>query len=229
MLTDYPMVVDVAVRWGDQDALGHVTNTAGSPSSSGSPGLSVLGAVRVRPESPGDVAAIRRVNELAFEGTAEADLIDALRSAGAVTLSMVAVVGDEPAIGGETADGEATTGGEVIAHALVSPVTIMTDHAQLPALGLGPVGVRPDLQGRGVGTMLIEACLEHARAAGHTAVVVVGHPGYYPRFGFLPASRWGLFWEEDVPDEAFMALELRPGALAGISGIVRCRPEFTGV
>lgn len=196
---------------------------SGSPSLLGSPGLPVPGAVQVRPECPGDAAAIRRVNELAFEGTAEADLVDALRSAGAITLSMVA------AAGGEAKDGEATTGGEVIAHALFSPVTIDTDCGAVPALGLGPVAVQPDLQSRGVGTMLIDVCLEQLRAAGHSAVVVVGHPAYYPRFGFLPASRWGLKWEMDVPDEAFMALELCPGALAGIRGVVRYRPEFTGV
>jgi putative acetyltransferase len=168
------------------------------------------------------VAAIRRVNELAFEGTAEADLADALRSTGAITVSMVAV------LGGAAADGEAT-GGEVIAHALFSPVAIETECRAVSALGLGPVAVRPDLQRQGIGTMLIDACLERLRVAGHGAVVVIGHPAYYPRFGFLPASRWGLTWEMDVPDEAFMALELHPGALAGMRGVVRYRPEFAGV
>jgi putative acetyltransferase len=169
-------------------------------------------SVRVRLEEPADAPAIRRVNELAFEGAAEADLVDAVRAAGGIILSMVAV-----------------NAGDVVAHALFSPVTIDGDRGRALALGLGPVAVRPDLQRRGIGTVLVETCLEHLRKTGHEVVVVVGHPTYYPRFGFLPASRWDLRWEEDIPDEAFMGLELRPGALAGISGVVRYRPEFAGV
>jgi putative acetyltransferase len=72
----------------------------------------------------------------------------------------------------------------------------------------------------------VEACLEQLRASGRAGVVVVGHPGYYPRFGFIPASRWGLRWQADVPDEVFMALELSPGQLSEIRGVVRYRPEF---
>ncbi len=60
-------------------------------------------------------------------------------------------------------------------------------------------------------------------------MVLVGHPGYYPRFGFLPASRWGLAWEVDVPDDVFQAMELSPGGLVGVHGVVRYRPEFAGV
>ena len=76
--------------------------------------------------------------------------------------------------------------------------------------------------------MLIEASLERLRKAGHPAVVVVGDPRYYPRFGFLRGSRWGLRWEGDASDEVFMVAELYPGALAGIRGTVRFRPEFAG-
>ena len=176
--------------------------------------------VCVRLEEPGDVAAIRRINELAFCGVTEAELVEVLREAGAVALSMVAVA-DGEAVGGAAADGE------LVAHALFSPVTIAGDAGQASALGLGPVAVRPDLQRRGIGTVLIDSCLEHLKATGYEAVV--GHPAYYPRFGFLPASRWALRWEADVPDEAFMALELRAGALSGVSGVVRYRPEFAGV
>jgi putative acetyltransferase len=182
----------------------------------------VAASVRVRLEGPADAHAIRQVNELAFEGPAEAGLVDAIRAAGAMTLSMVAVTC------GESLDGEVIDG-EVVAHALFTPVTIDGDEGRASALGLGPLAVRPDLQGRGIGTVLVETCLENLREAGHEVVVVVGHPGYYPRFGFLPASKWALRWEADIPDEAFMALELRPGALGGISGVVRYRSEFAGV
>ncbi|MFH0917060.1 MAG: N-acetyltransferase [bacterium] len=184
--------------------------------------LSIPIPVRVRLEEPGDVEAIRRINELAFGGVTEADVVDVLRGAGAVALSMVAVA-DGDAIGGAAADGE------VVGHALFSPVTIDSGRVRTSALGLGPMAVRPDLQRRGVGTVLIDCCLEHLRAAGYEAVVVVGHPAYYPRFGFLPASKWALRWEADVSDEAFMALELRAGALSGVSGAVRYRPEFAEV
>lgn len=168
--------------------------------------------IALRLEQPEDEAAIRNVHRSAFGQQAEADLVDALREAGAGVLSMVA-----------------EAGGEVVAHVLYTWVIVDTEQGeQVPLLGLAPVGVRPDRQAEGIGTRLIEASLEWLREEGYAAVVLVGHPGYYPRFGFLPASRWGLQWEVDVPDEAFMALELCPGSLAGIRGVVRFRPEFAG-
>lgn len=168
-------------------------------------------AFHIRPEGPHDADAIRRVNELAFAGHTEADIVDALRAAEAVVLSLVAL--DES--------------DRVIAHALVTPVTVETDEGQTGLVGLGPVAVLPSDQERGVGTQLIEACLEELRQRGHAAVVVVGEPDYYSRFGFIAAGRWGLRWEVDVPEEAFMVLELAPGRLAGTRGTVRYRPEFT--
>ena len=87
----------------------------------------------------------------------------------------------------------------------------------------------PSWQRRGVGFRLIDEALARLRDAGHRAIVVLGHPDYYPRFGFAPASRWGLRWEHPAPDEAFMALELVPGALAEHAGVVRFRPEFEGL
>jgi putative acetyltransferase len=88
------------------------------------------------------------------------------------------------------------------------------------------MAVLPAHQRQGVGSLLVRAGLEACRAAGHGCVVVLGHPAYYPRFGFAPASRHGVAWEHPVPDEAFMLLELRPGALGGRGGIVRYQPEF---
>lgn len=185
-------------------------------------------SVLVRPERPEDAAAIRELERQAFGREEEAGLVDALRDAGAFVLSAVAVLG-------------ATD--EIVAHALFTRVTVtpadgtMTDRTApggaeahvVSLLGLGPVAVLPALQGRGIGTRLVEACLERLRVEGHPAVVVVGHPGYYPRFGFLPAGRWGLRWETDIPEEAVMAMELTPGALRDVGGVVRFRPEFEGV
>ena len=185
--------------------------------------------IHLRPERPEDAAAIREVNRLAFEGDAEAGIVDAIRAAGAAVLSMVAVErpegeGAEP---DETASGGA---GRVVAHILYTWVTVTAeDGGEISLLGLAPVAVLPSRQNQGVGTMLVEASLEHLRGEGHSGVVVVGHPDYYTRFGFLPGSRWGLRWEVEAPDGVFMAAELSPGSLAGVHGVARFRPEFGGV
>lgn len=169
----------------------------------------LLSDVLIRPEAREDLDGIRRVNWLAFEGGPEAGMVDALRAADAVTLSMVAVIG-----------------AEVVGHVLATPVTVRTDHGEEPLVGLGPVAVLPEQQGRGIGTLLIETTLELLREARHAGVVVLGHPNYYPRFGFIPAGRWSLQWDHEAPDEAFMALELSPGLLTDITGVVRFRPEL---
>jgi putative acetyltransferase len=167
----------------------------------------------VRRERPGDVAAIRAVHALAFGGAVEAEIVDALRARGKATLSLVAV------------DAE-----RVVGHILISPVTITLpseeDGEARAALGLGPMAVLPTHQRQGIGSLLVRAGLAACRDAGHGCVVVLGHPAYYPRFGFEPASRRGVRWEHPVPDEAFMILELRQGGLGGRGGIVRYQPEF---
>ena len=93
-------------------------------------------------------------------------------------------------------------------------------------LGLAPLAVLSEFQGKGIGSALMHSSLERCREMGHDAIVVVGHPEYYPKFGFLPASRYGLHCEYDVPEDVFMALELQSGALQGIRGLVRYQPEF---
>ncbi len=81
-------------------------------------------------------------------------------------------------------------------------------------------------QRAGIGSLLVRTGLAECRRAGHGCVVVLGHPEYYPRFGFVPASRHGLAWEHPAADEAFMALPLREGAIAAGGGLVRYAPEF---
>jgi putative acetyltransferase len=194
--------------------------------------------IHLRPERSEDAAAIREVHRRAFGGDAEAGIVDAVRTAGAAVLSMVAMEGPGPEDPGTDAalEGAAPpdlgTGaaGQVVAHILYSRATVAAeDGGQISLLGLAPVAVLPSHQNRGVGTLLIEASLEHLRADGHSGVVVVGHPDYYPRFGFLPGSPWGLRWETEAPDGVFMAAELSPGSLAGVHGVARFRPEFGGV
>jgi putative acetyltransferase len=162
-----------------------------------------------RPESPGDETAIHAVNEAAFDTAMEADLVDRLRRKAEPFISWVAVRDDV-----------------IVGHILFTPVTITSDGDTYRALGLAPMAVLPDYQRSGIGSRLVQAGLEACREAGVEVIVVLGHPEYYPRFGFEPASRHGLRCEYDVPDEVFMALELRPGALAERGDLVRYHPEF---
>jgi putative acetyltransferase len=159
--------------------------------------------ITVRDEQPADLAAIRAVNDAAFDQPLEGRIVDALRAHGAVRLSLVAEVD-----------------GQVVGHILFSPVT----SAQAEGLGLGPMAVTPAQQRRGVGGALIDAALVRLRAAGCPFVVVLGH--HDSRFGFVPASRHGLRCEWDVPDDAFMVHVLDPAATAAVSGLLRYRPEF---
>jgi len=167
--------------------------------------------MRIRPERPDDVAAVSRINRLAFGQPAEDDLVVRLRAADRAALSLVA---DE-----ET--------GRIVGHILFSPVRLDPEPPAPPVWwGLAPMAVLPARQREGIGSALVRAGLDRARAAGVTAVVVLGHPDYYPRFGFAPASRVRLRCVYDAPDDAFMAIELVPGGFGGHRGLVRYAPEF---
>jgi putative acetyltransferase len=162
----------------------------------------------IRLEEPRDIPAIHQVNRQAFETAVEADLVDALRRQADPLVSLVAIVDDA-----------------VAGHILFSPVTLSSD-PQARIMGLAPMAVLPARQRQGLGTALVRAGLEACRHLASEAVVVLGHAEYYPRFGFAPASRYGLSCEYDVPDEVFMATELTPGALNGKSGVIRYHAAF---
>ena len=179
----------------------------------------MTGPIVIRRETAADQAGIRRVHERAFPGPAEAAIVDALRAAGAVTLSLVA----GPA--GEAGQGAAPAA-TIWGHVLFSPVSIATAAGERAAVGLAPLAVDPDRQRQGIGGRLVREGLDILRGEGHGAVVVLGHPDYYPRFGFAPASRFGLRWEHPCADEAFMAVALVPQGLDGLGGVVRYRPEL---
>lgn len=167
--------------------------------------------VTIRPEQPGDADAIRTVNARAFEGPIEATLVDALRG----TPGSISLI--------------AASDGAVVGHILFTPVRVDGVEPPIPGAGLAPMAVLPEYQRQGIGSRLVRAGLDACRSAGHHFVVVVGHPEYYPRFGFVEAASRGLECEWPVPAEAFMVLELVPGALANVRGLVRYRPEFSNV
>jgi putative acetyltransferase len=160
----------------------------------------------IRAERAGDAAAIHAVHAASFPTDGEARLVDALRAAGRLVVSRVAVID-----------------GAVVGHVAFSPVSLPT------GVGLGPVAVLPAHRRRGLAAALIRDGLAACAADGFGVVVVLGDPLYYGRFGFAPASRWGLV-DEYGGGDAFQALELSPGAIAaGGRGLVRYAPEFAAV
>ncbi len=167
--------------------------------------------VIIRAETVEDFDAVRRVNELAFETPDEARLVDRLRG----TSPHVSLVAVEE--------------GRVVGHIFFSPVMIESQETGVAAMGLGPMAVVPERQGGGIGSRLVREGLEECRRRGCGVVVVLGHADYYPRFGFVPASRKGLRCKWPVGDEHFMVSELAPGALGGVHGLVEYRPEFDEV
>ena len=111
--------------------------------------------------------------------------------------------------------------GRVVGHILFTRLAIETQGRVFEALSLAPLAVMPAFQGQGIGSGLVTEGLNACKGLGFKAVVVVGHPDYYPRFGFSSARAKGLDAPFPVPDEAFMVRELVSGALDGISGIIR--------
>jgi len=167
----------------------------------------------IREERPMDIEKVRKLNEKAFTqafGQApEAALVDRLRENCVNILSLVAVQNDQ-----------------VIGHIYFSPVKISGDKI-IEGMGLGPMAVLPEFQRRGIGSQLVQAGIEILKRRGYTFIIVLGHPEYYPRFGFKRASHSGIRSQwEGVPDEAFMIRILNEEAMIGVYGIARYRNEF---
>jgi putative acetyltransferase len=161
----------------------------------------------IREEEPADVASIRAVNISAFGREREANIVDALRTDHAIVLSLVA-----------------TRNRETVGHILYSPITI----GDVAAAALGPMAVVPECQREGVGSALVWAGQHKLRELGCPLVVVVGHPAFYPRFGFEPACLYGIRSEWTVPDDVFMVAVLRQPE-APVKGLAKYRPEFSTV
>lgn len=167
--------------------------------------------ITIRPETPADYARVREINLAAFETSTEADLVDAMRDTPEYVpdLSLIAEVD-----------------GRILGHALFSEVTVEQDTGECRALSLGPIAVFPDHQSRGIGTALMEAGHQRGREMGYPFVVLIGHPWYYPRFGYVPARQHGLETIWDAPDEVFMVCELQPGSLKHAAGRIRYPVPF---
>lgn len=167
--------------------------------------------ITIREEIPQDALQVRRVNELAFERPQEAELVDRLRARCDDLLSLVA-----------------TDEGVLVGHILFSPATVRGPDGGGPrGMGLAPMAVAPERQRQGVGSALVERGLALLRERGCPFVIVLGHPTYYPRFGFVPASRSGLTCQWDgIPDDVFMAQVLDAERMHGVAGVARYRDEF---
>lgn len=165
--------------------------------------------MKIRPETEHDKDAIYRIHEEAFPTTAEAELVNRLRLQADPIVSLVAETGH----------------GKLVGHILFTPVTL-EDHPNFQLMGLAPLAVTPERQGRKTGSHLVEAGLDRCREMDIGAVVVLGHPDYYPRFGFLPAIEFGIRSVFDVPPEVFMLIELLPGYLEDATGLLHYHPEF---
>jgi putative acetyltransferase len=153
---------------------------------------------------------VQRVLAEAFPTNVEAKLVEALRGATDPQISLVAE--DDR--------------GDVVGHVLFTPVAIRSSPVSSRAIGLGPMGVRPDAQRRGVGSALVKKGLAACRGIREPVVFVLGHRAYYPRFGFRPAWDLGLYYRVPGPNPHFMVLELEAGALRGRRGEVSYAPGF---
>ena len=163
--------------------------------------------IEIRPEEPRDIAEIRDVNHRAFGQHQEGNIVDRLRANGGALLSLVAVTQDR-----------------VVGHIMYSPARVGSFHGA----ALGPMAVLPDEQRHGIGTKLVKAGNDRLARSGCPFVVVVGHAEFYPRFGFRPASTYGITCEWDVPDDVFMALMLNDTQMAA-AGPAEFRREFSTV
>jgi putative acetyltransferase len=159
-------------------------------------------SVTIRPETPSDAPGVRLVNEAGFGRRDEADIVDRLREDVVTYLGLVAVEADR-----------------VIGHIAFSGITMEPPRPDRLAVGLAPMAVLPQRQREGIGSALVREGLSACRRAGADLVFVLGHPTYYPRFGFEPAANFGVRCAFEVPPEAFLVLALSSNALDGVEGV----------
>ena len=165
--------------------------------------------ITIRLETESDIECIREINKLAFGQPDEAKLVDKLRQSCNNILSLVAELDNK-----------------IVSHILFSPVTIDSTKGIIKGMGLGPMATLPEYQHQGIGAGLINTGLGMLTKRNCPFVVVLGHPTYYPRFGFEPASNFGIGCEWEVPDEVFMIQVFNKKLLTNIKGTALYRSEF---
>jgi putative acetyltransferase len=164
----------------------------------------------IRQEKPEDIDDIHALNELAFGQPQEANIIDKLRINCDNLLSLVAIENEK-----------------VVEHVLFSPVEIEGQHEIIRGMGLAPMAVLPEMQHKGIGTQLVKSEIENLRKMQCPFIIILGHPEYYPRFGFERASLYGIKCQwEGIPDDAFMILWLDKSKMNRVSGLAKYRDEF---
>ncbi len=163
----------------------------------------------IRKETPVDVAGIRKINTDAFGTSGEADFVEALREKASPLISLVA-----------------EKDGQLVGHIFFSPVQLAGCEKELALFGLAPMAVLPEWQKKGIGSKLVKEGLRRCTASGFDAVVVLGHPDFYPRFGFETSRIYGIKSEYDVPDNLFMVIELKKDSLKDVSGTIQYHEVF---
>ncbi|MBE0699374.1 MAG: N-acetyltransferase [Anaerolineaceae bacterium] len=169
----------------------------------------------IRPEKPADIAAIYSLNKQSFDGRdAEPGLVDAVRSS-EYFIPQLSLVAEE--------------NGQVVGHILFSRIHVETTGGKIPALALAPMAVLPEFQNKGIGSALVRHGLDECKRLNHAIVIVLGHTGFYPRFGFSAALAKALECPYGDCGDAWMAYELSPGALSNVRGKVVYPSFFDGV
>ncbi len=166
----------------------------------------------IRDECQNDFDKIGYINRMAFRGEEEGKLINKLRGEGVGLISLVAEERNN-----------------LMGHILFSPASIKAKEKSIEIAALGPMAVLPSFQRQGIGSALIHEGINRCIKAGYGAIAVLGHPEYYPKFGFIPSVKYGISCEYDVPEEVFMILELKKGSLHGIKGVVKYHKAFDEV
>ena len=166
-------------------------------------------------EQAKDFRVIKEINDLAFGQGSESKLIENIRNADDFIPKLSLVFENEKL--------------EITGHILFSPITIETKTASIRSLALAPMAVNPDFQNQGIGSILVKEGLKRCEELGYDSVVVLGHPKFYPKFGFIPAIEKGIKCPFEVPSEAFMIYEIKPGALNDVQGTVQYPKVFSVV
>lgn len=167
--------------------------------------------ITIRKEENRDRKLVSLIYKAAFGQATEADLVEALHKSCPNRLALVA---EEL--------------GQVVGHILFTPATITTDSGKnITGMGLAPIAVTPDLQGQGIGARLVTVGLAILKEQRCPFIIVLGHPRYYPHFGFVPAEQYNIRCQwPDVPSEAFMILIMDEKVMSEVSGIASYREEF---